>query len=402
VNPTQNIPFLDLVTPHLELEQELTAVFQKVIGSAGFIGGPMVEGFEKEFSDFCQTARSAAVNSGTDALRFALMAAGVKPGDAVITVPNTFIATTEAISQAGALPEFVDIEEKTYNLDANKLRVYLETQCTVAADGKLCSQRSKRPVTAVVPVHLYGQMADMDAILELAEQYRLIVVEDACQAHGAEYFSRKRNQWFRAGSMGRAGAFSFYPGKNLGACGEGGAVTTNDDSLADAVKMIRDHGQAKKYYHDMEGYNGRLDAIQTGILSVKLKHLPEWNRQRRERAEEYKKLFAACDAGMQAPFEPSWSRAVYHLYVVRTPDREGLMAHLGKAGIGTGIHYPIPLHLQRAYERLQYRPGDFPVTERVAKEIVSLPMFPQLKAPQQARVVSEMARFLQTVEAAAK
>jgi dTDP-4-amino-4,6-dideoxygalactose transaminase len=392
-NHSQNIPFLDLVTPHVELEQELTAVFQQVIRTAGFIGGPMVENFEKEFAAFCQTERAVAVNSGTDALRFALMAAGVKAGDVVVTVPHTFIATTEAISQAGALPEFVDIDERTYNMDPEKLRTYLETQCTVSEEGKLISKRSKRSITAIVPVHLYGQMADMDAILELAKQYRLLVVEDACQAHGAEYFSRKQNRWFRAGSMGIAGAFSFYPGKNLGACGEGGAITTNDSKLADTCKMIRDHGQAKKYYHDIEGYNGRLDAIQTGILSVKLKHLADWNAKRRERAAEYNHLLAASKAGVQTPCEHSWSRAVYHLYVVRTDDREGLMTYLGKAGIGTGIHYPIPLHMQRAYAELGYKAGDFPICEKVAAEIVSLPMFPNLTAEQQGRVVREIAAF---------
>src|SRR5208282_2466054 len=226
---------------------------------------------------------AVAVNSGTDALRFALIAAGVKPGDVAITVPHTFIATTEAISQAGAQPEFVDIEERTYNMDSAKLHAYLETQCT-QIDGELISKRCGRPVTAIVPVHLYGQMVDMDAILELAERYRLIVIEDACQAHGAEYFSRKRKRWFKAGSMGDAAGFSFYPGKNLGACGEAGAVTTNDAKITRVSKMLRDHGQAKKYYHDIEGYNGRLDSIQTGILSVKLKHLAAWNEQRRERA----------------------------------------------------------------------------------------------------------------------
>jgi dTDP-4-amino-4,6-dideoxygalactose transaminase len=396
VNHSQNIPFLDLVTPHVELEQELTAVFQQVIRTAGFIGGPMVENFEKAFAAFCGTQHAVAVNSGTDALRFALMAAGIRSGDVVVTVPNTFIATTEAISQAGALPEFVDIDERSYNMDPEKLREYLETQCTASADGKLVSKRSNRPVTAIVPVHLYGQMVDLDPILELAEQYRLIVIEDACQAHGAEYFSRKQNRWFKAGSMGRAAAFSFYPGKNLGACGEGGAITTNDARIVDAAKMLRDHGQAKKYYHDVEGYNGRLDAIQTGILSVKLKHLPEWNAKRRERADEYKRLFAASEGGIQAPFEPSWSRAVDHLYVIRTSDREGMMNHLKKAGIGTGIHYPIPLHLQKAYAALNYRLGDFPVAERVAAEIVSLPMFPQLTADQQARVAEEILAFTST------
>lgn len=396
-NHSQNIPFLDLVTPHGELEQELTAVFQQVIRTASFIGGPLVENFEKEFATFCQTDRAVAVNSGTDALRFALMAAGVKAGDVVVTVPHTFIATTEAISQAGALPEFVDIDERTYNMDPEKLREYLETQCTPSDGVKLVSKRSRRPVTAIVPVHLYGQMADMDSILELADRFGLIVVEDACQAHGAEYFSRQQNRWFKAGSMGGAGAFSFYPGKNLGACGEGGAITTNDSKLADTCKMIRDHGQAKKYFHDIEGYNGRLDSMQTGILSVKLKHLAGWNAERRERAAEYDRLVSACDAGVQTPYEPSWSRAVYHLYVIRTEDREGLMGHLGKSGIGTGIHYPIPLHRQRAYEALGYRAGDFPVCEKIAAEIVSLPMYPQLAAAQQARVVDEILAFNSTV-----
>ena len=384
-----NIPFLDLVTPHVELEQELTAVFQQALRTAGFIGGPMVESFEKDFAAFCHTERAVGVSSGTDALRFALIAAGVKPGDVAVTVPNTFIATTEAISQAGALPEFVDIDERTYNMDPEKLREYLETQCTVSADGKLVSKRSNRPVTAIVPVHLYGQMADMDPILELAEQYCLIVVEDACQAHGAEYFSQKCNRWFRAGSMGRAAAFSFYPGKNLGACGEGGAVTTNDERTADTVKMLRDHGQAKKYYHDVEGYNGRLDAIQAGILDVKLRHLGEWNGQRRERAAEYKRLFDSTVSSIRAPYEPNWSRAVYHVYVVRIEDREDLMSFLKDQGIGTGIHYPIPLHMQNAYQSLGYAAGDFPVTERVSTEIVSLPMYPQLQ-PDQQRYVAEM------------
>jgi dTDP-4-amino-4,6-dideoxygalactose transaminase len=353
----------------------------------------MVENFEKAFADFCGTQHAVAVNSGTDALRFALIAAGIRSGDAVVTVPNTFIATTEAISQAGALPEFVDIDEHTYNVDPDKLREYLETQCAVSADGKLVSNRSNRLVTAIIPVHLYGQMVDMDPILELAERYRLIILEDACQAHGAEYFSRKSSRWFKAGSMGRASAFSFYPGKNLGACGEGGAITTNDARIADAAKMLRDHGQAKKYYHHVEGYNGRLDAIQAGILSVKLKHLPEWNAKRRERAGEYNCLFAASKGEIHGAFEPSWSRAVYHLYVIRTSDREGMVNHLKKAGIGTGIHYPIPLHLQKAYTSLNYRLGDFPVAERVAAEIVSLPMFPQLTSEQQVRVAEEILAF---------
>jgi dTDP-4-amino-4,6-dideoxygalactose transaminase len=390
------IPFLDLVTPHVELEEELTKVFQQALRTAGFIGGPMVENFEKEFAAFCETKHSVAVNSGTDALRFALMAAGVRAGDVVITVPHTFIATTEAISQACAVPEFVDIHDRTYNMDPERLREYLEEKCTKDPSGKLISKRSGRPVTAIVPVHLYGQMADMDAILELAGRFGLTLVEDACQAHGAQYFSRKQNRWLTAGSIGRAAAFSFYPGKNLGACGEAGAVTTNDETLAAQIRMIRDHGQAKKYYHDIEGYNGRLDAIQAGLLHVKLQHLAKWNEQRRECAAEYKRLFEAAGNQVDVPYEPSWSRAVYHLYVVRTDDREGLMAHLKEAGIGTGIHYPIPLHFQKAYRTLNYRPGDFPVTELAAEAIVSLPMFPNLTAEQQARVVKHVLSFVES------
>jgi dTDP-4-amino-4,6-dideoxygalactose transaminase len=387
-----SISFLDLITPHVELEQELTHVFRRALLTANFIGGPMVEEFEEAFAAFCQTRQAIAVSSGTDALRFALMAGGVRTGDVVVTVPHTFIATTEAISQAGALPEFVDIEEGTYNMSAEMLRAFLENGCIRDKAGKLISRRSQRPVTAIVPVHLYGQMADMDPILELAGQYGLTVIEDACQAHGAEYFSARLNRWMKAGSMGRAAAFSFYPGKNLGACGEAGAVTTNDDYVAGKVRMLRDHGQAKKYHHDMEGYNGRLDAIQAGLLQVKLAHLAKWNALRRERADEYNRLLAG-DEFVIRPYEPSWSRAVYHLYVIRIHDRDGLMSYLTRSGIGTGIHYPVPLHLQKAYAALGYVLGDFPVAETVAAEIVSLPMFPHLTELQQVRVVDEICTF---------
>src|SRR5579863_4336493 len=369
------IPFVDLVAPHVELEQELTKVFQQALRTASFIGGPMVEEFEKAFAVFCTASHAVAVSSGTDALRFAIMSAGIHLGDVIVTVPHTFIATSEAISQAGAHPEFVDVDERTYNMSPERLREYLEKQCTKDPSGKLISRRSGRRVGGIIPVHLYGQMADMDAILALGEKYGLVVIEDACQAHGAEYLSKKNNRWMKAGTMGRAAAFSFYPGKNLGACGEAGAVTTNDAAIAKTMKMLRDHGQATKYYHDLEGYNGRLDAIQAGLLHVKLAHLPKWNAQRRERAAEYNRLLESADTALVPPYEPSWSRAVYHLYVVRTADREGLMDHLKKAGIATGIHYPIPLHLQKAYQFLVYSVGDFPVCEKVAAQILSLPMF---------------------------
>jgi dTDP-4-amino-4,6-dideoxygalactose transaminase len=232
----------------------------------------------------------------------------------------------------------------------------------------------------------------MDSILDLASEYGLAVIEDACQAHGAEYFSKNLNRWMKAGSMGVAAAFSFYPGKNLGACGEAGAVTTNKSIVANKVKMLRDHGQVRKYYHDMEGYNGRLDAIQAGLLLAKLPHLEEWNTRRRDRAAEYNHLFEANDA-IITPYEPSCSRAVYHLYVIRTNNRDDLMNHLKIAGVGTGLHYPVPLHLQKAYTALYYSQGDFPVAERVAGEIISLPMFPQLTAQQQARVAEEILAF---------
>jgi len=395
-NPPNSIPFLDLVTPHVELEQELTEVFRKALRTAGFIGGPMVEDFERAFAAFCQSEHAVAVSSGTDALRFALMACAVKPGDVVVTVPHTFIATTEAISQAGALPEFVDIDEQTYNMDPAKLRTYLESQCTKDSSGRLISKRSGRPVTAVVPVHLYGQSVDMDPISELATRHGLALVEDACQAHGAEYFSRKHKRWMKAGSMGRAAAFSFYPGKNLGACGEAGAITTSDADIAKTMRMLRDHGQSTKYYHDIEGYNGRLDAIQAGLLHVKLPHLANWNKARRERADEYRRLLTSADCGVHPPYEPSWSKAVYHLYVIRTHDREGMMNHLKKAGIGTGIHYPIPLHRQTAYATRKHNLGDFPVAEQIAGEILSLPMFPQLTSEQQSRVIESVADFVRT------
>jgi dTDP-4-amino-4,6-dideoxygalactose transaminase len=390
-NP-EAIPFLDLITPHIALEEELIEVVRKALRTAGFIGGPMIDEFEKSFAAYCETKHSIAISSGTDALRFALMACGVRQGDVVLTVPHTFIATTEAISQAGALPEFIDIDEQTYNMSTAKLEEYLAKQCFQNENGKLISRRSNRPVTAIVPVHLYGQMADMDAILRLAAKYGLVVVEDACQAHGAEYFSKDLNRWVKAGSIGRAAAFSFYPGKNLGACGEAGAVTTDDAAIAAEIRMIRDHGQAKKYFHDVEGYNGRLDAMQAGMLSVKLAHLADWTTLRREHAAEYNRLLADNDA-VTCPHEPSWSRAVYHLYVVRTADRDGLMAFLKDKGIGTGIHYPVPLHRQKAYASMNYAPGSFPVAEKVAAEIVSLPMFPQLTAQQQARVVEEIGEF---------
>ena len=386
-----DIPFVDLIAPHRDLEDKLLAVVRQALRTGSFIGGAMVEQFEHEFAVFCETQHCVGVGSGTDALRFALMAAGVQAGEVVVTVPNTFIATVEAISQAGARPEFVDVDDRTYNMDVEKLATYLRS-CSVDSNGFVVSRRSGRRVSAIVPVHLYGQTADMDSILELANHYGIRVIEDACQAHGAEYFSDREKRWQKAGSMALAAAFSFYPGKNLGACGEAGAVTTNDASLAQRVRLLRDHGQSKKYYHDIEGYNGRLDAIQAGVLSAKLPYLPVWNTRRRQCARKYRELLTEHN-GLRLPSRHGRMRPVYHLYVVRTDQRDALIRHLNNVGISTGIHYPIPLHLQRACRSHGYSRGDFPISERIAGTIVSLPMFPQLTYTQQLRITAEVMRF---------
>jgi dTDP-4-amino-4,6-dideoxygalactose transaminase len=306
-----NIPFLDLKTQFREIEHEVLPMVKEAMENAAFIGGPQVSGFETEFAAFCDSKHGVGVNSGTDALRFALMAAGVGPGDEVITVSHTFIATTEAISQVGAKPVFVDILPDTCNMNPSKI------------------QRAIGPKTkAVIPVHLYGQPADMDAILEIAKKKNLVVIEDACQAHGSLYKGKK------AGSMGLVGCFSFYPGKNLGAYGEGGAVVTQSEDLANKIRMIRDHGQAKKYYHDMEGYNGRLDAIQAGVLRIKLKRLANWNEARRRNAQYYNELLSPIK-GVTVPKEADGCRHVYHLYVILVDDRDGLQKYLNDKGVGT-------------------------------------------------------------------
>jgi dTDP-4-amino-4,6-dideoxygalactose transaminase len=392
-----HIPFLDLVTPHLELEEELVWLFRGVLETAGFIGGPLVEGFERDFAAFCGAEHCVGVASGTDALRFALMASGVNSGDTVLTVPNTFIATAEAITQAGARPDFVEIDERTYNIDPRKLQEYLETCCFQdSRTGRLVNRTTQSPISAIVPVHLYGQPAEMDPILDLASRYNLLVIEDACQAHGAEYFSIKENRWRRAGSMAHAAAFSFYPGKNLGACGEAGAVTTSDPAIAKKVRMLRDHGQSQKYSHEIEGYNGRLDAIQAGILQTKLEFLPDWNRKRRENAHRYNELLASRAELVTTPYESSRVRPVYHLYVIRVSHRDQLQKQLAEAGIATQVHYPIPLHLQKPYSILGYRRGDFPVAEKLAGEILSLPMYPHIEAAQQQRITETILELLST------
>jgi dTDP-4-amino-4,6-dideoxygalactose transaminase len=367
------IPFLNLQSVHVKLKDIILDNVENALINAQFIGGESVNGFEAEFASFCGSPQCIGVNSGTDALRFALIAAGIHEGDTIVTVPNTFIATTEAISQSGAEIVFTDVDDRTHQMDPNALENTVK---------KLLNK--KISVKAVIPVHLFGHAADMDPILEIAKKYGLLVIEDACQAHGALYKGSRK-----AGSMSLAGCFSFYPGKNLGACGEGGAVVTGDEKTAKTIRMLRDHGQSQKYYHEIEGYNGRLDAIQAGILRIKLRHLNEWNEARRKNAKIYDRLFKEVDGVTVVP-EPSWSTSVYHLYVVKLKNRDQVQKMLAEKGIGTALHYPVPLHLQNAYKLLGYKAGDFPVTEKHAGEILSLPMFPELTEEQIAYVVESV------------
>jgi dTDP-4-amino-4,6-dideoxygalactose transaminase len=364
------VPFLNLKAQHQALKAEIMAAVSDVLDSAAFAGGPYVAKFEEEFAAYCTTKHAVGVGNGTDALWFALLALGVGPGDEVITVPNTFIATAEAITYCGAKPVFVDIDEETYNMNPALL------------------ERAITPKTkAVIPVHLYGQMADMDPIMEIARKHKLAVVEDASQAHGAEYKGK------RAGTIGDVGCFSFYPGKNLGACGEGGACVTNSAELRAKIAMFREHGQAKKYYHDVIGWNGRMDGIQGAILSIKLKHIEKWTEARRAHARAYDELLANTP-GVLTPIQTKVARHVYHLYVVRVKDRDGLIAAMAEKQVSCAIHYPLPLHLQEAYKGFGLGPGSFPVAERVAKEIVSLPMFPELSGPDIQTVVNGVQAFV--------
>ncbi len=385
------VPFVDLAALHRDLESELADTFRQALHSSVFVGGAEVDAFERDFAAYCGTTHCVGVASGTDAVRFALMGAGVGPGDSVVTVSHTFIATVEAIRQAGAAVEFVDIDPRTYCMSPVALEEYLSACRTDPTTGRPLGKRSGKPLKAIVPVHLYGQMVDVDAIAALAQQYGLLVVEDACQAHGAEYRGAD-GAWRKAGSVGTAGAFSFYPAKNLGACGEGGAVTTNDDAVATRIRMLREHGQAQKFRHEVEGYNGRLDAIQAAVLRVKLRHLDSWNQQRRAAASRYTAALGAHPE-VTLPFEPDHSRAAYHLYVVRHGNRDALAAHLRGEGISLGLHYPTPVHMQHCCRGWGYGAKSLPETERAAATVLSLPMFPSLTPAQQQRVADSVHAF---------
>ena len=363
---TMPVPFLDLKAHHMPLRAEFLEAVAQVIDSGAFASGPFVAAFEKDFAEFCGAPFAIGVGSGTDALWLVLLALGIGPGDEVVTVSSTFMATAEAITYTGARPLFVDIDETTYTMDPALLE-------------RAITPRTK----AIIPVHLFGQTADMDPILEVASRHGLPVVEDACQAHGAEYKGRK------AGTIGIAGCFSFYPGKNLGAFGEAGAVVTANDELKQKILALRDHGQHRKYYHSMIGWNARMDGIQGAILRVKLKHLGRNNELRRRHAAAYNQALDGVD-GVITPREASYGKHVYHLYAVRVRDRDRVMAELGKRGVNCGIHYPVPVHLQEAYRELGYKRGSLPVTERCADEFLSLPMFPELTMEQIETVVREL------------
>ncbi len=365
-----NVPFLDLKAQYACIKGEINEAIQRVLDSCAFSGGPFVEQFEKEWAAYCGVKHAVGVANGTEALWLALLALGVGAGDEVITVPNTFIATAEAITYAGATPVFVDIDENYYTMNPE----LLETAIT---------PRTK----AILPVHIFGQMADMDPIMEIARRHGLMVIEDACQAHGATYEGAK------AGSIGHAGAFSFYPGKNLGAYGEAGAVTTNDDVLAGKVRTLRDHGQSKKYHHDVIGWNGRMDGIQGAVLSVKLKYLDEWCEKRRMRAVQYSELLHNVD-GVVCPRERSQCRHVYHLYAVRTARRDQVIAQLSKQGIGTLVHYPVIVPDQRAYQCRKASPREAGISRDHAGRLISLPMYAEISEAQVTEVVSALAAAL--------
>ena len=364
------VAFVDLYQQHQAIEEELVEVFRRVLRRSSFILGPEVVTFEKAFASYVGATECIAVNNGTTALQLVLASLGIGPGDEVITVANTFIATAEAISAVGARPVFVDVDPVSYTMDPQLV------EAAITPNTK-----------ALLPVHLYGQAADVDALLEIARRHNIHLVEDACQAHGATYKGRK------AGSLGVAGCFSFYPGKNLGCLGEGGAVVTSNPELAQRMRMLRDHGSVKKYEHSLPGYNFRLEGLQGGFLSVKLRHLDRWNARRREVAKLYHELLSESSLGL--PVEMGWGEHVYHLYVIQADDREALRNALNAAGVECGLHYPVPLHLQAAYADLGYEKGRFPVSEHLSSHILSLPMHPFITDEEVKRVASVLLESLQ-------
>jgi dTDP-4-amino-4,6-dideoxygalactose transaminase len=376
---SSKIAFVDLQAQHEQVRREIEAAIHDIIDHSSFIGGNYVSAFEREFADYIGVKEAIGVANGTDALWLSLLAIGVGVGDAVITVPNTFIATVEAITRCGAFPIFVDINLDTATIDVHALKALFENECTRDDSGAIIHRQTGHRIAAILPVHLYGLPVDLKALMEIAATYDLPVVEDACQAHGARYCMD--GEWKRAGSFGIASAFSFYPGKNLGAMGDAGAVVTNDPELAKKMRWLRDHGSSEKYIHvTSQGWNSRLDAIQAAVLSIKLKKLDEWNYIRRQRAGYYREVLA--DLPLELPAEPDYAEHVYHLFVVRTLNRDYLQRELSARGVGVGLHYPVPLHLQKAYEYMGFSEGSFPNSELSANTGLSLPMHPALTKEQ--------------------
>jgi dTDP-4-amino-4,6-dideoxygalactose transaminase len=363
MNSPNKVAFVDLYAQHRDIEEELVEVFRRVLRKSSFILGPEVVAFEQAFAQYVGAKECLAVNNGTTALQLVLEALEIGPGDEVITVANTFIATAEAISAVGARPVFVDADPVSYTMDPQQVEAAITPK-----------------TKALLPVHLYGQSVDLDALMAIAKRHNLYLVEDACQAHGATYKGK------RVGAFGIAGCFSFYPGKNLGALGEGGGVVTNDPVFAQKMRMLRDHGSVKKYEHNVPGFNFRLEGLQGGFLNVKLKKLDGWNARRREIAKRYQELLG--DAPITLPSEMGWGEHVYHLYVIQADDREALKQSLNDAGIETGLHYPVPLHLQVAYKELGYEKGAFPVSEHLSSHILSLPMHPFMTDAEVERVAN--------------
>jgi dTDP-4-amino-4,6-dideoxygalactose transaminase len=363
------VPYLDLKAQYQSIKPEIDAAIARVLDSCQFVLGPEVTGFEEEFAAYCGTAECIALNSGTSALHLALLAAGVGPGDEVITVPFTFVASVSAVTYAGARPVLVDIDPRSFTMDPALIEAAI-------------TPRTK----AILPVHLYGQSADMDPIMEIARRRGLVVIEDAAQAHGAKYKGRP------VGSIGDMACFSFYPGKNLGAYGEGGAVTTSNPEYAHTIRMLRDWGQDRKYHHLLRGFNYRMEGFQGAILRVKLRHLEAWTEARRAVVRLYDELLA--DSGVETPTEMPWGRHVYHVYTLRSDDRDGLQAALQADGIQTGIHYPVPAHLQPAYADLGYGRGAFPRAEAAAEQVLSLPLYPELSPQTVAQVAGAVKKAI--------
>ena len=371
------IKFLDLAAQNQEIGARVESELQRIHDSTSYVGGPQVAEFENGFAHYLGAQYAVGVGSGTDALRLALIAAGIGPGDEVITTPMTFVATVEAIYQAGAMPVFADIDPDTGAISADAVERYIEAENFSSANGP----------RAILPVHLYGLPAGMGRLMEIARRHELTVIEDACQAHGARVYVD--GGWKRAGTVGTMGCFSFYPGKNLGAWGEAGAIVTNDAELAERVSVLRDHGRLSHYLHRESGYNARMDTVQAAVLLAKLERLEQWNSRRRAIARRYCELLAGC--GLQTPIEPEGAESCYHLFVIRSPRRDQIREALVRAEIGCGIHYPIPLHLQPACAELGYRSGDFPYSEHLAGAVISLPMHPHLTDREVSMVVDTVA-----------